>query len=520
MNDQPRTVDFDRAELAKLNGSEIRAKLFAAGLRTEGEGDKIALEVLKAADPDHEIVILRRPGWHEIPGLLDPVFISPGGDIIGAPEGIALELAESTRLEPAVAIAGDIAGWRRAVGAALSIPGCPHWTLGIIAGFAGVLISLVGLDTCGVNLSGQSSSGKSTAQRLAVSAWSTPDIRRPGLSQSARATDNATEALAERATGTILSLDDLAHTTGKIVAKLIYMIASGSGKRRMKADASLREGYSWSTFAVLSAECSLEEKVRSDEGEWQAGMAVRIVDIDVTEIDRRVDGDTLRLIDQIGQHYGHAGPAFVNTMVSQGLHRQAAALRDKVLAASNEIAGPDADSGLTRAATPFAVLLIAGQLAKTLGVLPEHAAVRDAVEWAWDRFLRSSDSRVLDPEAQSVDNLRRYIAEKWDVSIKSITDDAGTKEAVGWYDDTAVYIPKDRIREATGGVLKELHIGGMLDRSGLLASRPEPDRFTVNWVPKVGRVKAYALRRSEFGRPDEIKNAGHYFTVYQGAADD
>jgi hypothetical protein len=34
MNGQPRAVDFDRAELPKMNGSEIRSKLFGAGLRT------------------------------------------------------------------------------------------------------------------------------------------------------------------------------------------------------------------------------------------------------------------------------------------------------------------------------------------------------------------------------------------------------------------------------------------------------------------------------------------------------
>jgi hypothetical protein len=368
--------------------------------------------------------------------------------------------------------------------------------------------------------SGQSSSGKSTAQRLAVSAWSTPDIRRPGLARSARATDNATEALAERATGTVLSLDDLAHTSGKIVAKLIYMIASGSGKRRMKADATLREGYIWSTFAVLSAECSLEEKVRSDEGEWQAGMAARIAEIDVTEVNRKVDPDALRLIDQIGEHYGHAGPAFVRAIISNGLHRAAGPLREKILTASRELAGGESDSAVTRAATPFGLLLIAGELAKAFAILPEGAAILEAVRWAWDRFQHSSGSRVLDPESQSIDNLRRYIAEKWDVSIRSITANSVVKEAVGWYDDAAVYIPKDRIREAIGGILKQSHIGKMLDRLGLLASRPEPDRYTVSWVPGVGGVTSYALRRSEVGRSVEIKDAQSLFKVYQGAADD
>ena len=522
MSGRPRVVDIDRAELAKLNGSEIRAKLLAAGLRPEGEGERIALEALKAADPDREIMIMRRPGWQEIPGLRDPVFICPNGEVIGAPGGFALELAASARMEPSVASAGNMVGWRSAVEAALSESGCPHWTLGIVAAFAGVLISLIGLDTCGVNLSGQSSSGKSTAQRLAVSAWSTPDIRRPGLSQSARATDNATEALAERATGTILSLDELAHTNGKVVGKLIYMLAGGVGKRRMRSDATLRDSYCWSTFAVLSAECSLEEKVRADEGEWLAGMVVQIVDIDVTEIDRKVDPNTLRLIDQIGHHHGHAGPAFVRAMVSQGLHGQAAALRSRVLDESREIAGAQADSAVARAAIPFALLLIAGELAKAFDILPRQAAVNDAVNWAWRRFLQSSDSRALDPEAQAISNLRRYIAERWDVTIKKVEGgiNATNREPVGWYHGHTIYIPKDRMREATGGVLKKSHIGAMLHRRGLLAQRSETDRFTVRWVPIIGKLLCYALRRSEFGPSNSVNDPDSNFTVYEGAADD
>ena len=520
MNGQPRAIDFDRSELPRLGASEIQSKLFGAGLRTEAGGEKIAIDCLKAADPRKEIIVYRRPGWHEIAGVADPVFICPSGEVIGAPDGLGLELAAATRLDPGPAIAGDISGWRRAVETALSVTGCPHWTLGVIAAFAGILVSLIGLDTCGVNLSGQSSSGKSTAQRLAVSAWSTPDIRRPGLSHSARATDNATEALAERATGTILSLDELAHTSGKIAGKLIYMIASGSGKRRMKADATLREGYTWSTFAVLSAECSLEEKVRADEGEWLAGMAVRIVDIDVTDIDRKIDLETLRLINDIEQHYGHAGPAFVRGMISHGLHRQAAPLRSRVLDASREIAGAGADSGVARAAIPFALLLIAGELAKVFDILPQGAGTREAVLWAWERFQCSSDSRALDPESQALANLRRYIAERWEVTIKTVNPTNGIKEAIGWYDDTAVYIPKERMREATAGVLKESQIGAMLNRRGLLAKRSEPDRFTVSWVPKVGSVTSYALRRSEFGRSDAVEDPKSRFTVHQDAADD
>ena len=149
--------------------------------------------------------------------------------------------------------------------------------------------SLAGLDSCGINLSGLSSSGKTTAQRLAVSAWTSTAIG-AGLLQSMRSTENAVEVFAQAASGTVLALDELAHADGRAIAKLIYAIAGGQGKARMTAGAILKQRYAWSTYALLSSECSLEEKVRADGAAWIAGMAVRIVDVDVTEVDRSVPG--------------------------------------------------------------------------------------------------------------------------------------------------------------------------------------------------------------------------------------
>src|SRR5262249_3872031 len=148
----------------------------------------------------------------------------------------------------------------------------------------------------------------------------------------------------------------------------------------------------------------------------------------------------------------------VRALVSKGLHRHAQALRDRVLAASHEIAGPDADSAIARAALPFALALIAGELAKAFDVIPESAAVVKVVRWAWDAFQRSNDSSILDPEEQAVAHLRRWVAERWDVTIQDIARSNGYREAKGWYDKTTIYIPRERIAEATGNFVKETQI--------------------------------------------------------------
>jgi hypothetical protein len=517
MNGQPRRIDLDRGGLAKMGAADIRSMLFAAGLRTEADGETIAVQCLKAAKPVLEILVVRRPGWHRIIGCPDAIFVAPNGAVFGVPDGLGLELATAVCMPPDVAEAGNLDGWRAAVASAISVARCEHWTLGVLGAFAGPIVALTGLDTCGINLSGLTTSEKSTAQRLAGSAWSTPDIRRPGLFQSARATDNAVEALAQRAAGTVLLLDEFAHVNGKAVAKMIYTIAGNTGKQRMTADASLRDAYTWVTFAILSGECSLEEKVRGDGGAWLAGMAVRIIDIDVTGVDRQVDAATLQSINDIDHHYGHAGPMFVRTIIERGLHRQAPALRARILKAARALAGVDTDSAIVRAAMPLALLIIAGELAKSFGLIPGTTAVKEAVRWAWDRFRQSSDAAALDPETQIIANLRIWVAERWGVTIKNVDVESGinNRETVAWFDDNAVYIPKGTLREASGNNLRGSEAAAILGRRGLLAKRTEADRLYVRFVPKVGRVEAYALSRSHFGRcsdatdPDTVPTVVH-----------
>jgi hypothetical protein len=310
--------------------------------------------------------------------------------------------------------------------------------------------------------------------------------------------------MAAKSNGTILALDELGHVTGKELGRIIYSLSSGVGKARMTADAALRTSHTWSTFAMLSAEKSLEEKVRGDGGEWYAGMAVRVVDIDITGVDRAVDPAVMARILAVDQHYGHAGPAFVEALITAGLYLQTQAIRDGINRNAAAIAGPGADGALIRAAIPFAILTTAGELARRFGLLPATIDVNRAIRWAWGKFQNSSDAVALDPETQATANLRAWIAERWGSSIHpTVPDDsarASFKDALAWFDDDAVYIPAHRLVEAAGGTLKELEIGRALDRQGFIAKRHDATCLYVSYVPKIGPLKAYALARPAFGR--------------------
>jgi hypothetical protein len=385
--------------------------------------------------------------------------------------------------------------WRRAVTALVDAENCPHWILGAAAGFAGVLSSLVDLGTTGISLTGYTTTGKTTAQRIAVSAWSSPEIGR-GLLESMKATENAVEALAQRSDGTILCLDELGIANGQVLGRLIYAMSSGIGKARMNAHAELRERYSWSTFVVFSGEMSLEERVRSDGGTWMAGMALRIPDIDVTGVNRAVRGAVLERINRLADNYGHAGPRFVLELIRRGLHQQQQGLRDRIIGRARLIAGSSAPGTTVRSALPFALLFEAGELAMQFGILPGDMRLHDAVSWAWRGFTGGAPS----VDEQAINALRAWIAERWDVTIHEIASSrVALREAVAWYDQNAVYIPSKRIVEACGGNLSKKHIGQMLREHKLLYAQGG-DTVIVRNIPGLAKIDAYALSRASMGR--------------------
>ena len=516
MDGRPRAVDIERKALATMGGAEARGVFLEAGVRFEDDGELVAVQALKAAHPVREISVVRHPGWHDIDGAR--IYVTPGGEIIGRAGAQDIELSVATVLSPSVSKAGSLEGWKAAAAAAIAAPGVPHFTLGLAAAFAGALVDLCALDSCGVNLSGGTSAGKTTAQRLAASAWSVPESARGGLFQTAKTTANGFESLAARANGTVFALDELALLDGKETAKCIYTLASGVGKVRLTAAATVREPRRWRTFAMLSNEMSLEAKIRAAGEAWTGGQAVRVADVDVGDINRLLDASTFAKISAVSKHYGWAGPAFVRALVEAGTHERADDVKAGINTLADRLAGPNADSATRRAARPFAILLMAGGMAQQYGLLPTGAAVQDAVRWAWAKFTKSSDAVALDPTAQAVGNIRQWIAERWRTSLHGIhAEEKPTRDAVGWWDDDAVYLTPDRLVEAAGGTLKETAIAKALSEAGMLEKTKSTRNFAIFWVPKVGKLKAYALSRDHFGRGPEVEpREGDGFKSYAG----
>ena len=501
MNGSVRMVDIQRGALAKSSATDVLRLLFDAGLRVQNDGEKLIVNILKSANPNQQTIIVDRPGWFEIPAAGERTFITPGGAVIGETGSLQIDLSDAVRLRPDVASRGTKEGWRRAIDAALDQPNTPHWAVAILGSFVGPIIDLLGMDSCGIHFSGLSSAGKSTGQQLAVSAWSAPGLSDKGLFQSARATTNATELVAELAHGTVLAIDELAHLDSKETATLIYMLSGGSGKRRMTADITLRDNRNWKTFAILSGEIGLDEKIRIGGSQMTTGMTVRVIDIDVSDVNRMVDRENLSLIELTRQNYGHAGPAFVEGLIRHGYVAAPETLRSLIREAEKEIVKDHAaDSAIRRAALVFALLKVAGKLAIEFGILPTSPALDNAIHWAWAKFCNSPEGDKLDPVEVSIERLKGLVTTEWNIGVREIGDHVSHQRApIGWHDDDTVYLTKSAVENCVGGLIKIREVGRALHERGLLAKKSKSDRYTLNYVPGCGPVVVYGLARSEFG---------------------
>jgi putative DNA primase/helicase len=225
------------------------------GLRiNKGQQGTLARYIL-GLTTDDRVTLVNRIGWHEIGDTT--VFVMPS-QVIGAATGRVLYEAGDRRQEEYSAH-GSLADWRHSVAAPAPAHGMA--ALAISAAFAGPLLHLAGLESGGIHLFGNSSTGKTTLLKLAASIWGDS-----GLVRSWRATANGLEGVANRTSDVVLILDELGQLDSKDAATALYMLASGVGKIRMTRSATLQDIKTWRAFMLSSGEMTVEAKITQLRG--------------------------------------------------------------------------------------------------------------------------------------------------------------------------------------------------------------------------------------------------------------
>ncbi len=265
------------------------------------------------------------------------------------------------------AMRGTLPGWCDAIAA--PAVGNPVLVLGLCAAFAGPVLALVGVESGGIHLIGDSSTGKTTALQAACSVWGGESYRR-----SWRATANGLEASASLFNDCLLALDEISECDPRDVGNVVYMLGNGRGKARASRTGSARTVACWRSSVLSTGERSIATSMMEGGQRVKAGQSVRLLDIPVERTHGAWDvlhghasgpafSDAIKRASR--QQYGTAGRAFLEKLTrdTSGMVERLEAIKVQLLQGVGASDGQPA-----RAAARLAVLALAGELATAYGI--------------------------------------------------------------------------------------------------------------------------------------------------------
>lgn len=527
VNENGKTVErtISRADIA-VDGNAVIRDLADTGLLMFGRGKKSTdrlLDLLNEITPQRQIPTVNTPGWvrdeyGDVAGFMHPT------GVYNRVSGPPCRLLEGSRVE-VVKTKGTQAEWSTAAIEALTYADSNfYWPLGLISGFAGPLLGLLGWLPCGFSLSGQTSKGKTMALIMGTTVWTTPTAG-DGVLFTANTTGNAVEDLATRGTDSFLGMDELGAMADKRgLGGILFGLSTGRTKSRKSGrERGLTQADSFRPFAMFSSENGLRNEIIAAGGTYRAGLAVRFPDIDVSE-GVTVSQDNLTKLDTFKNNYGHAGPVYIRHLIESGYVADPAKLEKEVLAIASGLAqGKGAAMG--RAARVFALAQRGGELAADAALLGDKdaakAAIRTAVQAAWDTFLDSDEAGAASSGDAMQDAIRAKLNSMWDRTIieagvigsdGSIAGEADGKDArgtpLGWYDHEFIYLDWTQIADPAQAlgvsiVRKELVkvLGDAVDwKSDREAPQAKLPAHVATAASGDGRaVKNLKLRRDKLG---------------------
>jgi putative DNA primase/helicase len=255
-------------ELLESDGLDVRRELARLGLQISPSPSARGLlaTYIKVQPIDARARCVDRLGWH------GNTFVTPNGSIGEAEELVVFQNSHAT--EPAYSESGTADEWRNSV-AALAI-GNTRLVFALSVAFAGALAEIAGEDSGGFHFHGASSSGKSTALKLAASVWGNPST----YVRLWRGTVNGLEGLATLHNDGLLILDEIGQIDPDDAGEAAYLLANGQGKVRASRNGSARSAQRWRLLFLSAGEASLSTVMAQAGKQSTAGQEIRLADIE------------------------------------------------------------------------------------------------------------------------------------------------------------------------------------------------------------------------------------------------
>lgn len=347
------------------DGGEYRAALLHLGLKIAAGRDtrNLLTQYIQTRQPGAFAMSTERIGWH------DYAFVLPRETIGEGAERVVFQ--SETSLENTFSCRGAADQWRDRV-ARLCVRNS-RLIFSVSCAFAGPLLRPAGIESGGFHLRGDSSSGKTTALRVAASVYGGASYM-----QRWRTTDNALEVIAAQHNDCLLILDELAQVDPKTAGECAYMLANEQSKARATRTGMPRPRLAWRLLFLSAGELGLADHMAEGMKRTRTGQEVRMADIPADagagmgafEALHGLEG-AAAFARHINWHaaatYGAVGRQWLEWLTSN-----ADTLKVRVRELSSAIQSkliPDGASGqVERVGARFALVAAAGELATVAGM--------------------------------------------------------------------------------------------------------------------------------------------------------
>lgn len=353
------------ARMLAGDGGEYRAALLGMGLRvsTSARARNLLTQYIQSRQPAEFATCTDRIGWH------GDAFVLPHETIGDETERIVFQ--SESAMENTFRVKGSAEQWRIRISSVCA--GNSRLVFSLACAFAGPLLRPAGMESGGFHFRGDSSSGKTTALKVAASVYGGPSYL-----QRWRTTDNALEAIAAQHCDGLLILDELAQVDPKTAGECAYMLANQQSKARATRTGTPRARLSWRLLFLSAGELGLADHMAEGMKRTRTGQEVRMADIPADAgagmgafenlHDHEGASNFARyLVAQSGSVYGATGRAWL-----QHLAENAESIKGRVRDAAAKVEAqivPEAASGqVERVGARFALVGAAGELATAAGL--------------------------------------------------------------------------------------------------------------------------------------------------------
>ena len=392
---QQKTAALPQAEIGTVQGWQRLQNFGLVIMSGRAKRERLA-DYLQKEGSHTAFTITDRAGWH------GNAYILPSGETITATDkDPAIIYNGDTSQAKAYQPNGELTDWQQNI--ARYAVGNSRLCLALGASFAAPLLSLLNEESGGFHLMGDSSDGKTTAAKVALSVWGKPS----GSLLSWSGTKIGFSNTAAARNDGLLVLDEIGQASPHVIGDTVYSVMNGINKVQGAKQGGNRALTRWKVMMFSTGEKTPDSILKHNKGDWNAGQAARLPSIRAAAqygIYDTLHGfeDGALLSEHIAQsaekYHGTAGRLFIQQLLDdlEQAKQQATERMAAFMATIPELSGQ-----ARRVAKRFAIAAAALELAAPVTGLPVGVGMA-GVKKCFDEWLEANgagkheDRRIIE----------------------------------------------------------------------------------------------------------------------------